>query len=140
MYLKGMISLWGKTSIYTQKLYTFSQNDRHLLYTWPFYIWPTQKTKNLLVLMAYFFIIGWHTFTILFYIWLIFSRHKTINTKNKILYFIHRYLSLPFFYLVWIFFDVSCFISFVIIPNQLLVLRYLLRYTWSIYDLGICCW
>ena len=97
------------------------------------------KNKILTVTNGLFFIIGRHTFTILFYIWLIFSRHKTIDTKNKILLLYTQIsISPPFF--VWIFFDVACFISFVIIPNQLLVLRYFLRYTWSIYDLGVCCW
>ena len=82
---KVRIKLWG-ILLWGKALYLYTKT----LHLWP--KWPTltlhlaflhladTKNKKLTVTNSLFFIIGRHTFTILFYIWLIFSRHKTINT------------------------------------------------------------
>ena len=64
----------GKSSIYTIKLtYLTNISGRHILYTWPHYIWPTLKTKYILLLL--------YIMTLSFYCW---PTHTIYFTTLKI--------------------------------------------------------
>ena len=118
-----MILLMRGNPLFIHKIYRLlAKNGRHILYTWPLYIRPTQENKILTITTLHnglFFIYGRHTHyflydfynwlftadnttkikTITFYIWLIFSQHK-ILTKYKILFFYIRFERLVWHYLL----------------------------------------
>ena len=70
----------GKPSIYTIKLtYLTNISGRHILYTWPHYIWPTLKTKYSLFLL--------YIMASSFYFW---PTHTIYFMTKKIKYFWHN--------------------------------------------------
>ena len=59
MYLKGDDFIMRERPLFIHKNFTpLAKMADTYFTTWPFYIWPTQKTKNLLLLMAYFLLLA----------------------------------------------------------------------------------